>query len=198
MWFFAFMTLFSFIRDSIALMDENILTTCEPVGCAAEPTAQLTDTQPELPGFMWGDHIPAAALYVVTLADATATAIWIATLDMRAIRARTGVVIALGFIEFAAMGKFVAAIHMPIGLYCILSALAAIAPSILIACPFKNPAVAQTAAGYAGSVLLGLYLFVGSIAVHAGLTRTKWHLAVTLAVLVLSFAIPAAIRAGDQ
>jgi hypothetical protein len=195
---FAFLTLFSFIRDSIALMDENILTTCEPVGSAAHSTAQLTDTQPDLPGFIWSDHIPAVALYVVGLADATATAIWISTLELPEIHARTGVVLALGFIEFAAMGRFVAAIGMPIALFCILSALAAIGPSILIACSFKNPGGARSAAGYAASVLLGLYLFVGSIAVYTGITQTRRSVGVTMAVLVLSFAMPIAIRAGDQ
>jgi hypothetical protein len=195
---FAFLTLFSFIRDSIALMDDSILTTGEPVGSAADSTAQLTDTQPELPGFIWSDHIPAVALYVVSLADAIATAIWISTLELSAIHRRTGVVLALGFIEFAAMGRFVSAMRMPIALYCILSALAAIAPSILIACRFKNRGAAETAAGYVASVLLGLYLFVGSIAVHTALAHTRRPLRVALAVLMLSFAMPATIRACDQ
>jgi hypothetical protein len=199
---FAVLTLFCFIRDSIALMDENILTTCDTVtyhgGASPDAAAEGDGGGGPLAVFVWADQIPTLALYFAVLAETIATSIWVATLDVGGLREHTAVILVMNFLEFIGVAKFVVSMPMPNFLYWLMTVIAAGVPSILIACPLGSCSGAKAAAGYVSSCLLGLYLFMGSIAVHSGLAQTRRHVAVVCAVLLLAFTIPAAIRAGDR
>jgi hypothetical protein len=190
---FAVLTLFCFVRDSIALMDENILTTCEMV---TDHDTEKEDASSTI--FTWAEQVPALALYVALLANTIAVSIWVATLDIDDFIKHTIFILVMNFFEFIGVAKFVVAVPMPNVVYWILTVVAAGAPSIIIAYPIANCGRAKQAAGYVSSCLLGIYLFMGSIAVHSAVTQTKRHVAVTCAVLFFGFAVPAAIHAGDR
>jgi hypothetical protein len=199
---FAVLTLFCFIRDSIALMDENILTTCDTVtyggGAAPDAAAEKEGGGAPLAVFVWADQIPTLALYFALLADTIAVSVWVATLDVGPLREHAAVILVMNFLEFVGVAKFVVSVPMPNFMYWVMTVVAAGAPSIIIACPIRNGEGAKKAAGYVSSCLLGLYLFIGSITVHGGLTQTRRHVAVACVVLFLGFAIPAALRAMDS
>jgi hypothetical protein len=197
---FAVLTLFCFVRDSIALMDENILTTCDTVtyhGSAPPDPAEKDGGGEPLAVFVWADQIPTLALYVALLADTIAVSIWVATLGTDDLLEHAPVILVMNFLEFIGVAKFVVAVPMPNLAYWVLTVIAAGTPSVIIACPLANDGHAEQAAGYVSSCLFGLYLFMGLIAVHSGLAQTRRHLAVACAVLFFAFAVPAVVRAGD-
>jgi hypothetical protein len=197
---FAALTLFCFIRDSIALMDENILTACDAQDHSAVRADLMADAAqpaaPAPPAFLVADHLPTILLYVVVLAHSVTSALWMSSLEQSEMDNRAGVVIALQFLEFIGVARFVGGLPVPRWLYWTLGVVIS-ASAAIIAVPIKKIDVISRMAGYVGAVVLGFYFFLGSIAVHNGLMQTARSLVVASLTLLVAFGLPAAVRAGE-
>jgi hypothetical protein len=198
---FAALTLFCFIRDSIALMDENILTACDAANHSAVRADLMEEAPPPAPPapppFLVADHLPALLLYAAALAHSAASALWMGALPAPEIHRRVGVVLALQFLECIGVARFVGGLPLSRGIYWGLAAAVAAASAAIIAAPIGEIAHIGTISGYVAAVVLGFYFFLGSIAVHNGLTQTTRSLVVASLTLLLAFALPAAVRAGE-
>jgi hypothetical protein len=198
---FAALTLFCFIRDSIALMDENILTACDTMNHSAVRSDLMDEAPPPAapspPAFLIADHIPAILLYVVVLAHSAASALWMSSLDASEMNKRAGVIIALQFLEFVGVAKYVRELPVARWLYWALGLVISAASAGVIAAPIGKIDKISVISGYAAAVVLGFYFFLGSIAVHNGLTQTTHSIGVASLTLFLAFAIPAAVRVGE-
>jgi hypothetical protein len=113
---FAALTLFCFTRDAIAMRDENILTSCETISPQSVMGTELVSECTVVPSpqrsFVISDEFPTLFLYVCVLVNAAAASLWLSALHLADLHHRTGVAIAIQFIEFIAVGTFVA--RMPI------------------------------------------------------------------------------------
>jgi hypothetical protein len=196
---FTALTMFCFVRDSIALMDENILATCDAF---APPTTtdQLTNSPAvdQGPTFLIADYIPTIVLYVAVVLDAVACAVMLVTDDADGLGDRTGVLIATQFIEFVGVGTYLVRLPIHPAIFWFFVLFAALSSSVVIGLPLREWSPTRYLAGYASAVVLGTYIFLGSIAVHTGLAQSNRHVIVASGTLLLSLAIPAAIRAASS
>jgi hypothetical protein len=198
---FAALTLFCFIRDSIALMDENILTACDTLNHSAVRSDLMDEAPPPAapapPAFLIADHLPTMLLYVVVLAHSAASALWMSSLEAGEMNEHVGVIIALQFLEFVGVARFVRELPVARWVYWALGVVISAASAALIAAPIGAIEQIPTISGYVAAVVLGFYFFLGSIAVHNGLTQTTHSFVIASLTLLLAFAAPAAVRAGE-
>lgn len=200
---FAAFSLFCFIRDSIALMDENILTPCESCSGTSHLVmdADLLESRipaaDPIPTYTILDSLPSAVLYVAVIIDTIADGLWLSTLDLSHMHERTGVTLAMQFLEFIVIGKFIRALPIPKWAFWVAAGIASAASSILIMVRLPLWSGVHTFTGYASAVLLGIYFFLGAVSIHKAITTVKRSMITACGTLFLAFAIPAAIRAGD-
>jgi hypothetical protein len=108
-------------------------------------------------------------------------------------------IIAMQFVEFMAVGKMVYAMPISRALYWVLASVAAVVPSVLMAIPTEGDrAWIHYFSGFSSAVVLGVYIFLGSISIQEGLASGTRPLIVSALVLVLAFAVPASIRASSS
>jgi hypothetical protein len=196
---FTALTMFCFVRDSIALMDENILATSEAFAPASLQQQLTTKPEPDPgPSFLIADYIPTIVLYVAVMLDAVACAIMLASLDVDSLNDRMGVLIATQFIESIGVGTYLVRLPMPPAIFWFLVLLSALSSSIVMGLPLTEWSHARYLAGYASASVLGTYVFLGSIAVHNGLAQSRRHVLVAAGTLLISFAIPPAMRAASS
>jgi hypothetical protein len=202
---FAALTLFEFIRDAIAIMDESILQTWDP-STHTTIKSDLTE-EPSLPppppapaaqsSFHIADHLPIFLLYLVVIGHTVSSALWITNLNADQLKEHAIVILSLQFLEFLGLAKYIGGLPINRVFYWVLGFVAAAASSAVIAAPIPEIQKIQAIGGYVSGVVLGFYFFLGSKAVHNGLTQTKKPLLVPSSTLLLAFAVPAAVRAGD-
>ena len=193
---FTLLTLFTFIRDSLALMDDTMLTTCDTINMHTTATTDLLDGQQvvERQEFMFGENAPTLFLCLSSAVTSVASGILLSSAKIETLQSQAPTHIAIQFLEFIAIARYVAMMPIRKWLYVVLGVvLSAIEPALMMA-PIENvnwKTVVQFS-GYASSVLLGVYLFLGSIAVQGGLAGVK-HNVRTGICMVLAFAVPTAI-----
>jgi hypothetical protein len=188
-----------FIRDSLALMDESLVQVCDVESfsrtdgaASAESTAPVND-EPFVPS----EQFPVALLYGSVLLASFGTSIWLVAGGEEQLNNIGPMIIAMQFVEFMAVGKMVCSMPIRRALYWVLAVVAAVVPSVLIAIPTEgDPAWIHYFSGFSSAVVLGVFLFLGSISIHEALDSGTRPLIVSAVVLVLAFAIPAAIRAS--
>jgi hypothetical protein len=196
---FAALTLFCFIRDSIALMDENILTACDTIPHTTVRSDLVDEPQsPPPPSFLVADHLPTILLYLVVLVHTVASALWMANLTPDDLTKHAAVVLALQLLEFIGLARYILQLPIRRWLYWLLGFFVSAASASVIAVPMPKISRVEVYSGYASAVVLGFYFFLGSIAVHTGLTQTNRHLLVASITLLVAFALPAAVRAADH
>jgi hypothetical protein len=195
---FVGLTLFAFVRDSIALMDENILTNCETINYQTSVSTDLVPDNKPAPvnPFAISEQFPTIFLYITDVINTIAAGIWLSTReDLGVMTDIASIQLTMQALELIAVGKYVHEMPIPSSIYWILAVIASGTSSVLIAMPISEFPSIGAFSGYACAVTLGVYFFLGSIAVHKGLTETKHNVIVSSLVLLLSFAIPTATRA---
>lgn len=195
---FAVLTLFVFIRDSMTLMDDNMLTSYEAVNVHTTSNTDLLNEQlqTKTPDFDILECVPTGVLYITALLNSIASGIILGSvLDPDVLNKNAGIHIAVCVVEFVLIAKYINALPLPRVAYWILAVITALIEAVLSAIPIEGISVSvmKQMSGYTSAILIGVYVFMGSCCIHNGLTTSKHSLPISAAVLFVSFAIPTVI-----
>jgi hypothetical protein len=201
---FVAVTIFTFVRDSLALMDENILTPGDLGSPPATARTTLISDPPETEsagsrGAKLAEIVPTVFLFVSLFVDSVATDLVIAITETSSLTRIAAVQLSIRFLEFIVLAKLVKAGAAPKLLYWGLGIFISVASSVVIAIPLEegaHKATLQRVSGCASAVVLGLYMYFGSLALNSGLADIKHSRALIASVLIVSFAVSAGIPAG--
>lgn len=195
---FALLTLFVFIRDSMALMDDNILTAYEAVNVHTTSNTDLLNEQlhTRTPDFDFLECLPTAILYVAAILNSVASGLLLGSvLDPEVLNKNAVLHIAVAVVEFIAIAKYLNALPLPRFIYWVLAIIAALAETVVLVTPIHGISIdfMKQLLGYTSAVLIGVYIFMGSSCIHNGLTASKHGLPISAVVMLLAFAIPTVI-----
>lgn len=195
---FAILTLFTFVRDSIALMDDNILATFEAVNIHTITNTDLLNEQllAKKPEIDFLENLPTMFLYFTAILNSITCGILLASItDSGVLNKHASLHIAIGLIEFVAISRYVNLVPLPRIAYWGLGVLAALIEAVIVAVPVGGISldVMKQLSGYTSAVIIGIYIFLGSGAIHNGLTQSKHSLAISAVIMLMSFTIPSLI-----
>jgi hypothetical protein len=195
---FMFLSLFSVVRDSVALMDDSLIVSCEPITDSPILNPDAADA-PEAPppgSVPWSEALPIAFLYVLIVLDSITVELFLAAMkadDFQRAAAMHFFVRAFEFLVLAwfSVGICQTRVHWTLGV------IAVIGSSVAITIPLHESGhqrILQTVSGFTSGALMGAYIFIGSVAIHQGLTEAPIGPFGTGAVMFLSFAVPTMIQ----
>jgi hypothetical protein len=195
---FMFLSLFSFIRDSVALMDDSLIVSCEPITNSPILSPETLDAPDKPPpkSLPCSDTFLIAFLYILILVDSVAMGLFLASMQFDKFQLEAAMHFCVRAFEFFVLawfssGLFRAPTHWTFG------AIAILGSSVAVAIPLHDNGHGrrlQTVSGFTSGALMGAYIFLGSVAIHQGLTEAPTGPLATGTVMFLSFAVPTMIQ----
>jgi hypothetical protein len=198
---FGAVTMLTFVRDAIALMDENILNATDIPSPQSHAQAEFLNDPPgeSTPRLPIAEYIPTIILYVAVFVDSVATGLVLAITDVETVNLIAPVQVSVRFLEFLVVGRYLMGIPARSQVYWVFGVLISLGASIPIAVPVNedwNRLTIEKFAGYTSAVVFGLYVFFGALSFHGGFEGIEHKRATIVLTLFLSFGIPGAIPAG--
>lgn len=196
---FAAMTLFAFVRDSLSLMDDSILTVYNSVSSQAlidGSEAQDDGQRSERTGFALAEGALPLLAWAAAVAAEVARACYFSGCDVDMLNRMYAVEPAVKLVEAFALAQVLAGAQIGDGAFWALAAAAGVVePALLVALPDKlGERFRREFYGYAASVLLGVFFYFGALGVHTGVSMIRHNALVMALVLLAAFAVPAALQ----
>lgn len=194
---FTFLTLFTFIRDSLGLTDDTILTTdCDAINRHTTVNVNLLsgrDANESETKFVFAENVPVIFLSLASVSTSIAAGLLLSGTTLHELQVESPH-FAIAFLEFIAIARYIALMPIRAWIFWLSAVVLSVIESSLMMSPIENlrrKTLIQYS-GYSSSILLGVYLFLGSVAIQRGLTAAKQSWLSALA-LVLAFGVPMAI-----
>ncbi|OHT06231.1 hypothetical protein TRFO_25788 [Tritrichomonas foetus] len=188
---FTFLTLFTFLRESISLMDDNILTTCEIGQNASASNSEYDAILPhQKPQFHILENLSQILYYVISLFAVISLTISISRYSIDQLNENVPFFVIFRLFESSILSFFL--FKMPLKkLYKYILIFVFSLPSFLI---FLSNTLISEKSNFPRyflkscfSMLLGVYFYFGATSVHRGISSLSESFVVPFSILALSF-----------
>ena len=193
---FTFLTLFIFIRDALALMDDNVLLPCDAINIQSTFTgngdSSISSLSREKTKFVFKEHFSEIFYYIVFVLQSIPTGFVIRDMSIRKIIA----VLIFRVLEYIILGKIMRKMKLSNTFFWILGAIVSIIEPIVVVIPVTIPSlILKWINGISSSILYGTYIFFATMDINSGVNVTSYDNLVIATIIIGGFAIPAGIRA---
>jgi len=195
---FAMLTLISFIRDALSLMDENILT---PMDVSKLQKSLISDASasflasPSEHQFRILDHIPEILFWIVIILVSSFTGIDI-HMQKKALY-KDFAYILIRMIEFAVLSRQLLNLKRSSAAFWVLALIPSLFSPLFALMPLSYSTHISRIKNFSGivsSILLGIYFYIGAKGINTGLTTARYGVLLSSVVLFISFLIPLFVR----
>lgn len=195
---FAIVTLFTFIRDSISLMDESILTVYNSINSQplSENKSENEDEKKNEKRFSILENLTYMVIFLMMIITSISNAFYFSSCDIDQLNKSYVIEPILKLLETYSLSKIL--LLMPINdiTYWIMAFVEAIVEPILLATlpsSFDHH-FQKNFMGYSSSILLGLFFYFGAYSIHTGISLVQHYVFILAFVLLISFAIPTCLQ----
>ncbi|OHT01181.1 hypothetical protein TRFO_32128 [Tritrichomonas foetus] len=194
---FTILTLYNFLHESIALMDENILMTCDVIH---SPSASLNEYTPisqnDQQKFHFWDNLATIFYYVIYCIYIIIVSLYHSSLDnIEELNSIIPFILTFRLFEAFTMSKFLQKMSIKKFTLMLLSLISSILPVLmLIPTNIKN---IDNILGSAMALILGVYMYFGAMSIQNGMSKQPRNLSIAAVVLLSTFVIVCTIQTLD-